>query len=77
MELSFEEALNKLESIVAQLESGDLPLEKSLALFEQGIALSRACREMLQSAERKVEQLERDANGNLTVTEIDISTLRS
>jgi len=57
---SFEASLEALERIVKQLESGDLPLEKSLELFEQGIRLSRECQERLTQAERKIEVLLRD-----------------
>ena len=53
----FEEGLDQLEKIVKQLEDGDLPLEKSLELFEKGVRLSEACRKQLQEAEGKVEIL--------------------
>ena len=55
--LSFEEGLEKLEQVVKKLENGDLPLEKSLELFEQGIQLSKSCHEQLRTAEHKVEIL--------------------
>jgi exodeoxyribonuclease VII small subunit len=54
---SFEEALSELEALVERMESGDLPLEESLAAFEQGISLTRHCQEALQVAEQKVEIL--------------------
>ena len=54
---SFEEGLEQLEQIVKDLENGDLPLEKSLELFEHGVKLSEACRKQLQEAEGKVEVL--------------------
>ena len=60
---SFEASLEALERIVQQLESGDLPLEKSLELFEQGIRLSRECQERLSQAERRIEILLRDNQG--------------
>lgn len=60
---TFEASLEALEQIVAQLESGDLPLEKSLELFEQGIRLSRECQERLNQAERRIEILMRDNQG--------------
>ena len=60
---SFEASLEALEQIVRQLESGDLPLEKSLELFEQGIRLSRECQERLSQAERRIEILLRDNQG--------------
>ena len=65
VEKSFESALSELEQIVQSLEAGDLPLEKSLALFEQGVRLSRECQRRLDDAERKVEILLRGANGAL------------
>ncbi|HYM12287.1 MAG TPA: exodeoxyribonuclease VII small subunit [Bryobacterales bacterium] len=54
---SFEKALERLEQIVKELESGDLPLEKSLELFEKGMALSESCRKQLSAAETRVEIL--------------------
>ena len=60
---SFEASLEALEQIVQQLESGDLPLEKSLELFEQGVRLSRECQERLSQAERRIEILLRDDQG--------------
>ena len=65
---SFEASLEALEQIVQQLESGDLPLEKSLELFEQGIRLSRECQERLSQAERRIEVLLRDNQGRTVVT---------
>jgi exodeoxyribonuclease VII small subunit len=53
----FEDCLKRLEEIVDQLEKGDLPLEQSLALFEEGMKLSNACRGELEQAEGKVEVL--------------------
>jgi exodeoxyribonuclease VII small subunit len=54
---SFEASLDELEKVVKELEKGDLPLERSLALFEKGIGLSEACRKQLQEAETRVEIL--------------------
>jgi exodeoxyribonuclease VII small subunit len=53
----FESAIAELETIVKQLEEGDLALEKSLALFERGVQLSRFCHARLEEAERRVEIL--------------------
>ena len=53
----FEACLEELEQVVKQLEAGDLPLEKSLALFERGVSLSDACRKQLEEAETRVEIL--------------------
>ena len=64
-DLSFEKALAELEDIVEQLEKGDLPLNKSLALFEKGVKMARFLREELDKAEKKVEILLRDEKGNV------------
>lgn len=65
---TFEASLEALERIVQQLESGDLPLEQSLELFEQGIRLSRECQERLGQAERRIEVLLRDNQGRPVVS---------
>ncbi len=62
-EKSFEGSLEELEQIVRQLEGGDLPLDRSLELFEQGVRLSRECQKRLDEAERKVEILLRGDDG--------------
>lgn len=54
---SFEASLDELEKVVKQIEAGDLPLERSLELFEKGMALSEACRKQLENAETRVEML--------------------
>lgn len=59
-EQSFESSLASLERIVAHLESGDLPLERALELFEEGVAIARRCQSQLGDAERKVEMLLRE-----------------
>jgi len=64
---NFESSLEELERIVRELERGDLPLEKSLELFEQGVKLSRACQERLNEAERRIEILTRDNQGRPVV----------
>jgi len=71
MEKTFEASLNDLEKIVKQLEDGDLALEKSLKLFEDGVKLSRECRERLTNAERRIEVLLQDADGNLKLENLD------
>jgi exodeoxyribonuclease VII small subunit len=58
--IGFEEALERLESLVERLDDGDLPLEAALAAFEEGVALTRQCAHQLQSAERRVEALVRE-----------------
>ncbi|HEY3037194.1 MAG TPA: exodeoxyribonuclease VII small subunit [Pyrinomonadaceae bacterium] len=65
---SFEASLEALEQIVHELEGGDLPLEKSLELFEDGIRLSRQCQERLNQAERRIEVLLRDNQGRPVVS---------
>jgi exodeoxyribonuclease VII small subunit len=64
----FEEALQKLEAIVTQMEEGDLPLEETLKAFEEGVRLARFCASKLDEAERKVEKLMRDQAGKLQTT---------
>lgn len=61
--LKFEDAMARLETIVGELERGDLPLEESLKIFEEGIKLSKTCLKMLDDAERKVEILIQDKDG--------------
>lgn len=62
---NFEESLKKLEEIVAQLERGDLPLEDSVRLFEDGTRLSAECRKQLEEAEGKVEMLVKQRDGSM------------
>ncbi len=59
-EQSFEEALHRLEEIVEQLERGDVPLEDSMKLYEEGVALSKACAEKLSRAELSLKRLSKD-----------------
>ncbi|GAA3405447.1 exodeoxyribonuclease VII small subunit [Paenibacillus hodogayensis] len=61
--VSFEEAMDKLEQIVAKLERGDVPLEKAIELFQDGMALSHLCGTKLEQVERKIETLLED-NGS-------------
>jgi exodeoxyribonuclease VII small subunit len=62
---SFEEQLKSLEGIVEKLEKGDLPLEESILLFEQGVTLSNACKQELETAEGKVQILLKQKNGEM------------
>jgi exodeoxyribonuclease VII small subunit len=62
-ELRFEDALAGLERIVSQLESGDLPLDDALQLFEEGVRLSRFCNAKLDEADRRIEILMKGADG--------------
>ncbi|MGH7275866.1 MAG: exodeoxyribonuclease VII small subunit [Candidatus Rokuibacteriota bacterium] len=64
-DLKFEDSLGRLEQIVSQLEAGNLPLEESLKVFEEGIALARSCAKYLEEAEKRIEILTRDEGGAL------------
>ncbi|MFA7329353.1 MAG: exodeoxyribonuclease VII small subunit [Candidatus Ratteibacteria bacterium] len=64
-ELKFEDGLKRLEEIVAKLESGNLSLDDSLKLFEEGVKLVRFCNERLAGAQQKVELLTKDQAGNV------------
>lgn len=61
----FEDALNKLEKVVSQLEEGDISLEESLKLFEEGIRLSRICNQKLDEVEKRVEILIKGEGGTI------------
>lgn len=61
---SFEESLKQLETIIAKLERGDLPLEESVRLFEEGVKLSNACKGDLETAEGKIEILLKQKDGS-------------
>jgi exodeoxyribonuclease VII small subunit len=67
--LSFEKAIEELESIVKRLEEGKVPLEESVAIYERGEALKRRCEELLRQAEARVEKITLDASGKPTGTE--------
>ena len=68
---SFESSLKELEQIVEQLEAGDLPLERSLQLFEQGVKLSRDCQQRLDEAENRVELLLKNGYGSFSRVSLD------
>jgi exodeoxyribonuclease VII small subunit len=70
-EMTFESSLRELERIVGELEAGDLPLERSLELFEQGVRLSRECQKRLDEAERKVEILLKGNDGSYAPARFD------
>ena len=63
--LPFEDALKKLEGVVEAMESGDLPLETLLARYEEGTRLVKVCQEKLAEAELKIQQLEKNAAGEM------------
>ena len=67
--LSFERALEELETIVKRLEDGKGPLEESVAIYERGESLKRRCEELLRQAEARVDKITTDANGQVTGTE--------
>jgi exodeoxyribonuclease VII small subunit len=67
--LSFERALEELETIVKRLEDGKVPLEESVAIYERGEALKRRCEELLRQAEARVDKITTGANGEATGTE--------
>jgi exodeoxyribonuclease VII small subunit len=66
--LSFERAMEELESIVTRLEGGKVPLEESVAIYERGESLKRRCEELLRQAEVRVEKITIDANGEVSGT---------
>lgn len=73
---NFETSLNDLEKIVRKLEDGDLSLEESLKLFEDGVKLSRECQERLSNAERRIEVLLKDSNGEIVLQNLDAENMR-
>ena len=66
MAKTFEESIKELEEIVSKLEGGNVTLDESLTLFEQGIKLSKSCNEMLDAAEKKVSILMTNGDGEIT-----------
>ncbi len=64
-EVKFEKAIQRLEKIVDDLETGELDIDKSLEIFEEGIKMSRVCSKKLSEAEAKIEKLTRDQKGEL------------
>jgi len=64
-DIKFEDALQRLEEIVDRLETGELPLEDSLKVFEEGVALARRCSKYLEEAEKRIELLTKDDSGLL------------
>ena len=68
-QLSFERAIEELESIVRRLEDGKVPLEESVAIYERGEALKHRCEDLLRQAEARVQKITLDASGNPSGTE--------
>ena len=67
--MTFERAIEELESIVRRLEEGKVPLEESVAIYERGETLKKRCEELLRQAEARVEKITLDANGRPTGSE--------
>lgn len=67
-DMSFEDAMSALETVVGQLESGSVPLDASIKLYERGAALKAHCEDKLKSAEEKVAKITTDGSGNATGT---------
>ena len=70
-EVKFEAALEKLEKIVTELESGDIPLEDSLAKYESGVKLVRLCQKKLNEAKKKIEILVKSKEGKIKLEPFD------
>ncbi|HMK07976.1 MAG TPA: exodeoxyribonuclease VII small subunit [Anaerolineales bacterium] len=71
-ELTFEQAFEELQEVVAALESGDLPLEDSLRLFERGQALAERCSQLLEHAELRLKQLVPDDRGGYREEDLEV-----
>jgi exodeoxyribonuclease VII small subunit len=71
--IPFEEAMQQLESIVEKMESGELPLEALMTQFEEGTRLAKICQAKLAQAETKIQQLEKNAAGELTLRPVEVS----
>ena len=70
-ERGFEELMGRLEEIVGRLESGDLPLEESLDLFEEGVKIFKLCTRRLEGAQAKVQRLVKDLKGEFYLTPLE------
>ena len=65
--MTYEQQLQQLEALIKQLENGDLSLDQTLAAYEQGIGLVRACQQQLEQAEQRIQLLAQDDNGEETL----------
>lgn len=74
-ELKFEEALKKLETIVDDLEGGELNLDDAIKKYEEGMKLSKFCYKKLQDIQKKVEVLVKDSSGKITAKDFDVMSL--
>ena len=70
--MSFEDAMKNLEEIVAELEKGDLSLDQSVEKFKKGMEMSNYCNEMLDSAEKSIQVILKDQNGNTTEAPFEV-----
>lgn len=68
---TFEQSLDRLEKIVEMLEGGEVPLDQSLQLFEEGIELSKECMETLSKAELRIQKLVKDVNGKFELLDFE------
>jgi exodeoxyribonuclease VII small subunit len=68
---SFEDSMKRLDEIVEQLEEDKLPLDKMIALYEEGVSLARACGEKLEAAEQKVKLVAKKTGGGIALEEFD------
>lgn len=68
---NFEDAMKRLDVIVAKLEEDKLPLDEMLSVYEEGVALARYCGEKLEAAEQKVRLIARQADGNVALEDFD------
>ncbi|MCF8068755.1 MAG: exodeoxyribonuclease VII small subunit [Desulfobacterales bacterium] len=68
---SFETSIKQLENIVQNMESGDLPLEKALKMFEEGMKLSKQCSALLDETEKRITILLKDHEGNITESDFN------
>jgi exodeoxyribonuclease VII small subunit len=71
-DITFEDALQRLEQLVDQLEAGKLGLEESLKVFEEGVGLARRCARYLDEAEKRIELLTRDESGTLRTQPLEL-----
>jgi len=71
--MAFEEAVKKLEKIVEDMESGELPLEGMLSRFEEGTRLVKVCQSKLEEAELKIQKLEKNSAGEISVKPVELT----
>ena len=71
--MAFEEAVKKLEKIVDEMESGELPLESMLSRFEEGTRLVKVCQSKLEEAEVKIQKLEKNSAGEISVKPVQLA----